>query len=129
LNFVQVCLRWNRSARAILDSIKAFNQSHCGKYWLARYEDALENPVSFVNEACRRFDLDVNRYPFEKIDGIKVIGSSKLEENVTWQFIPKPEGFRPTGYWTKWSAARKMIFKSIAGRSLIELGYCDDLNW
>jgi hypothetical protein len=129
LNFVQVCLRWNRSARAVLDSVKRFSDAHCGQYWLARYEDALDDPITFVNEACSRFGLDVDRYPFEKIDGIKVIGSSKLEQNVTWRFIPKPKGFRPTGYWNKWSPARKIIFKAIAGRSLIELGYCEDLNW
>jgi hypothetical protein len=129
LNFVQVCLRWNRSARAVLDAVRRFDESRCGNFWLARYEDALEDPVSFVSEACRRFCLDVNRYPFEKIDGIKVIGSSKLEQNVTWKFIPKPKDFRPTGYWNKWSTTRKVIFKAIAGRSLMELGYAGDPNW
>jgi protein-tyrosine sulfotransferase len=129
LNFVQVCLRWNRSARAVLDAVRRFEDTRCGSFWLARYEDALEDPVSFVSEACRRFCLDINRYPFEMIDGIKVIGSSKLEQNVTWKFIPKPKDFRPTGYWTKWSSTRKVIFKAIAGRSLIELGYASDQNW
>jgi hypothetical protein len=96
---------------------------------MARYEDALQDPVTFVREACDRFDLDAGRYPFEQIDNIKVIGSSKLERNVIWRFIKRPKNFSPVDYWKQWSALRKRIFKVIAGRSLIELGYCEDLNW
>lgn len=129
LNFIQVCLRWNRSAKMVLQTVKHLAESQCHRYMLARYEDALEDSVTFVEEACSRFDLAVNRYPFEQIEGIKVIGSSKLEKNVTWKFIKKPEGFAPVGYWKQWSAARKVIFKAIAGRSLMELGYSKDLEW
>lgn len=129
LNFVQVCLRWNRSARMVLQTASCLAQTRCHGYWLARYEDALNDAESFVREACHRFDLDAERYPFEQIESIKVIGSSKLEKKVTWRFIKRPENFSPGGYWKQWPAARKVIFKSIAGRSLVELGYCQDLNW
>jgi hypothetical protein len=129
LNFVQVCLRWDRSAKAVLAAMKQLSETRCGGYWMVRYEDALHDPDAFIREACRRFDLDVECYPFEKIDSIKVIGSSKLEKNVGWRFIKKPKNFAPVGYWKQWSALRKMIFKSIAGRSLMELGYCEDLSW
>jgi hypothetical protein len=113
----------------VLQTVKYLAETRCHGYWLARYEDALSDPVTFVEGACSRFELDANRYPFEKIDGIKVIGSSKLEKNVTWRFIKKPKDFAPVGYWKQWSAARKVVFKAIAGRSLVELGYCEDLNW
>jgi protein-tyrosine sulfotransferase len=129
LNLVQVCLRWDRSAKIVLSTMKCLSETRCDGHWMVRYEDALRQPDEFVREACQRFDLDVNRYPFEMIDSIKVIGSSKLEKNVGWRFIKRPKNFAPVDYWKEWSALRKIIFKAIAGRSLIELGYSQDSNW
>lgn len=129
LNFVQVCLRWNRSARIVLKTRKMLQDNGCEGYLFVRYEDALRDAQGFVTDACKSFGLDAGRYPFDSIDSIKVIGSSKLEHNVTWQFIKRPKNFAPVGYWENWSALRKTIFKAIAGRSLVELGYSEDLNW
>ena len=129
LNFVQVCLRWNRSARIVLKTRKMLQDNGFEGYLLVRYEDALRDAQGFVTAACNSFGLDPSRYPFDSIDSIKVIGSSKLEQNVTWQFIKRPKNFAPVGYWENWSALRKTIFKAIAGRSLVELGYSEDLNW
>jgi len=33
------------------------------------------------------------------------------------------------GYWQKWSPVKRLAFKAIAGRSLVRLGYCEDLKW
>lgn len=131
LNFAQVCLRWHRSARAVINTCNylATQQGNC--YWLAQYESALYNPAEFAREACLRFGLDETRYPYDEIDNVRVIGSSKLESGhkVTWQHLEKPDDFQPTEYWKKWSASKKAIFKLIAGRSLMELNYCEDLTW
>lgn len=133
LNFIQVCLRWNRSAQVVLRTLERLEGSPDQGYWMAKYEDSLEDPYTFVKEACRRFGLDERCYPFEQIDEIRVIGSSKLEherqKEVTWRHLQRPAGFRPMDYWKQWSALKKLIFKAIAGRSLIELGYCEDLKW
>jgi protein-tyrosine sulfotransferase len=130
LSFIQVCLRWDRSARMILGLRRApgFDGQ---RYWLAKYEDALFEPEVFVREACSRFNLDPLAYPYEKIQHIRVVGSSKLAErpNFKWSYQRRPENFRPVEYWKRWSPLRKLVFKSIAGRSLIELGYCTDNNW
>jgi hypothetical protein len=101
------------------------------RYWLARYEDALFEPGAFVREACARFDLDPEVYPYEKIKHIRVVGSSKLAErpNFKWTYQKKPDNFRPVEYWRRWSPLRKLVFKSIAGQSLMALGYCSDQNW
>ncbi len=130
LNFIQVCLRWNRSARVIIDNLEHL-KSTGNSWWLARYEDALFEPELFVREACQHFGLDESRYPYARIEAIRVIGSSKLEEKhrLSWRHIKKPVNFRPVGYWGQWSRARKSIFKVLAGRSLVELGYCEDLKW
>lgn len=131
LNFIQTCLRWNRSARAILntsgDNI-SFNRKG---FLIARYEDALLDPKSFMKVVCDKFNLEESSYPFERIDNIRVIGSSKLESNekVTWRHLNKPDGFRPIEYWKQWPYFKKMVFKIIAGKSLIDLGYCKDLGW
>ena len=131
LNFAQVCLRWNRSARIILTTVKQLESCGGSGYWLAKYEDALEEPEVFISEACRRFGLDESRYPYERIQAIRVIGSSKLEKRgqVRWRHLNRPKDFRPLEYWKDWSSLRKVVFKAIAGRSLIELGYCQDLKW
>jgi protein-tyrosine sulfotransferase len=130
LNFIQVCLRWNRSARAVLGALDHFKQDRCHGYWVARYEDALADPEAFVHEACKHHDLDSSIYPFEQIDTIRVIGSSKLAQGkVTWRHLKRPANFRPGEYWRQWSSLRKAIFKAIAGRSLIDLGYSEDLSW
>ena len=130
LNFIQVCLRWNRSARVILDNLEHL-RSTGNRWWLARYEDALFEPEQFVRDACHHFELDAGRYPYPQIEQIRVIGSSKLEERhrLSWRHLKKPTNFRPVGYWERWSRAKKSIFKVLAGQSLRQLGYCEDMKW
>jgi hypothetical protein len=100
-------------------------------YWLARFEDAVRDPAAFVTEACRRFGLDEAAYPFEGIDQLPVRGSTSLGEQgaVDWGPVQKPSAFSPIGHWRAWSWLQKSTFKRIAGRELIQLGYCDDLHW
>jgi protein-tyrosine sulfotransferase len=131
LNFVQVCLRWNRSARIILTTVKQLESCGETEYLLVKYEDALEKPEGFIPEVCRRFGLNESEYPYERIQAIRVIGSSKLEKKggVRWRHLDRPKDFRPLEYWKDWSPIRKVVFKAIAGKSLIELGYSQDLNW
>jgi protein-tyrosine sulfotransferase len=101
------------------------------QFWVARFEDAVRDPAAFVREACRRFDLDEDAYPFDGIDRLPVHGSTSLGERgaVDWAPVEKPSGFSPIGHWRRWSWLQRSTFKRIAGRELIELGYCDDLDW
>lgn len=126
LRFADVCRRWANSANIIL----RFRDTHKDQpgYWLARYEDSVKNPETFVREACARFNLDVNQYPFDKMNNLPVIGSSTTrKQGDTW--MKKTTGFNPIGRWQQWSAWKKMTFKRIAGQALIELGYCENLDW
>jgi len=130
LRFFMVCLRYRRAANMVL----AFHERHRHRkegYWLGCFEDAVRDPAGFVRTACRCFGLEESRYPFERIDSIPVHGSSTLSEagDTTWRAVPKPAGFRPTGHWQQWSAVRRRVFKMIAGRSLLDLGYGEDLSW
>lgn len=132
LTFLQACLRWRRSADAVLSAKDAFQGSREDQYFFARFEEAISDPSKFVRALCRHSGLDADRFPFDQIDSIKVIGSSKLTipgETVEWRWLPKPKGFQPTGHWQKWPSTRKLMFKAVAGRQLMDLGYGDNLDW
>ena len=130
LRFFMVCRRWRRAAEMVIHFHAIHGTSRKG-YWLARFEDAVRDPVAFVKEACERFDLDVQRYPFEKIEAIQVHGSSSLrvDRKVVWDHKERPRDFRPVGHWQGWSSGKTRTFKRIAGQCLIDLGYCEDLDW
>ncbi len=130
LGFPSICRRWRRSAGMVLACDRQFSQREAG-YWLARFEDAIGDPVAFVKKACLKFDLDESRYPFEKISDIPVRGSSSLSKqtSITWKPMRKPTTFKPTERWRDWSSRRKRTFKHIAGKTLIDLGYCTTLDW
>lgn len=128
LRFSDVCRRWNRSARMIL----AAQECYAGRqgYWMARFEDAVRDPRAFVKEACINLGLDEDKFPYEKIEAIPVQGSSSLiKEGKTRYWVKKPTGFNPIGRWEQWSTGKKRTFKRIAGPALIDLGYCDSLDW
>lgn len=128
--FSDLCGLWGKSAQMILDVNKYFDNRTNG-YWMTRYEDVFVDPVSFVKNALRRYGLEENKYPFEKIKEIGVIGSSNLKPQgeVTWVPIDKPKSFNPIGRWKEWPTDKKRNFKKIAGQTLIESGYCEDLSW
>ena len=130
LKFSFVCRRWKRSAEMVLACDKRFSQRPKG-YWLARFEDAVCDPSSFVKEAYERFGLDKSQYPYESMHKLPVRGSSSAlrQDGVVWDPVEKPKGFDPTGRWHGWSAAKKRTFKRIAGQALIDLGYCENLDW
>jgi hypothetical protein len=110
-----------------IENLRARDQSG---YCLVKYEDVLQEPDKFIHTACRCLGLDIDHYPFEQIDRVRVIGSSNLAKGkVTWRHLRRPDDFRPTEYWRRWSQPKKFIFKAIAGRSLIKLGYENDLKW
>ena len=129
LGFSDVCRRWNYSARLVLQC----NQKFLGRpsYYYARYEDVSRSSEQFVRAVCRQFGLDEDRYPFDKINELPLLGSSteRPSKEVSWEPIQKPKEFQPIGRWKSWSEGQKRAFKKIAGQTLIDLGYCADLNW
>jgi hypothetical protein len=130
LMFWMACQRWRRSARMVLACHRRYAERGEG-YWLARFEDAVSDPESFVREACRHFNLDEEKYPFDEMSDLPVRGSATLKEpgDVDWHPVEKPRDFDPVGHWRDWSWWRKWRFKRIAGRELIQLGYAKDMNW
>lgn len=126
LRFADVCLRWDRSAKMVLEAQKVYSGRE--GFWLGRFEDAVKGPEAFVREACKYLGLDTGSYPFERINALPVIGSSTTrKEPDSW--MKKTKDFNPIGRWHRWSGRRKRVFKRIAGESLIALGYCENLDW
>jgi protein-tyrosine sulfotransferase len=128
--FTDVCLEWNYSARMVL-SFDAHYRNRTNQYLLVKYEEVVENPFDFVKKACDRFGLDHSKFPFEKIEDLPIRGSSSIKQQgeTTWDPIDKPKNFKPIGSWHKWSIYEKQTFKEIAGRTLIDAGYDDSLDW
>lgn len=129
MDFAELCQRWSDSTHVMLDFVEAHSRPD---YWLVKFEEILDAPDAFVREACRRYGLAAERYPFEEQDNIEVIGSSTMsvKGQVDWdKHVAAPKGFKPTGHWRKWSEAQKRTFKKIAGAALVRAGYAENLDW
>lgn len=129
--FADVCKLWADSARMILAFREHYPEERHG-YLTAKYENILAEPESFVASACERYSLDWAAYPRAKIKDLPVRGSSTLKEgnqDVTWDAVQRPKGFNPVGHWKNWTHRQKAVFKRIAGRTLVDAGYCTDLDW
>ena len=129
-SFPGLCVRWNDSAQMMLLFISHYQEKR-ERFLYVRFEDVVADPAGFIKSFCKHFHIASSMYPFEKIASIPVVGSSTMKHDgkVTWKPIKKPEGFNPVGRWTKWSDKKKRTFKKLAGQTLIEAGYCKDLNW
>ena len=127
--FAGDCRRWNDHARVLLRFCEFYKNR--GQFWMGRYEDAYTDCEGFVNEACKHFDLDPSKYPFDKARDLPIQGSSTFEEvqQGNWVSKPKSKDFNPIGRWISWTPQQKEIFKEIAGQTLIDAGYSNDFSW
>jgi protein-tyrosine sulfotransferase len=130
MDFSEVCRRWACSARLMVEYEHRFRDQPPG-CCLIRYEEVLRDPGAFVRSICGRMGLDADRYPFESIGEIGLIGSSSVSVpgRVDWRRRALPQDFAPTGHWQTWPSRRKDLFKRDAGEALIEAGYASDLDW
>ena len=128
--FVNVCQQWNNSTQMAL-SFDAHYCTHRDDYLLVKYETVINDPVDFVKKACARFGLDSTKFPFEKIEQLPIRGSSKIKQEgkTTWDPIEKPKNYQSTQRWLNWSNEEKQTFKEIAGQTLIDAYYENNLDW
>ncbi len=130
-SFADACRRWEKSARLMLQFYSQYK--HNSQYWMVKYEDVLSSPESFIREACEKYSLDGSKFPYDKIDELKIVGSStegRKDGSVDWgNHVERPSNFKPVGRWKEWSPSKKATFKRIAGQTLLDAGYCKDLSW
>lgn len=128
-DFSQTCRLWQRSTKLALEYSR-----RCGagdRCLLVKYEDVVADPHGFVRSLCATFGLNPDTFPFDAIDSLPMRGSSsaKKDGKVSWDPV-KPKQMRPTTqHWVSWNRKRKNTFKRIAGDTLIEAGYADDMGW
>jgi protein-tyrosine sulfotransferase len=129
-NFADVCRLWDASAKMIINH-EIRHANHADRFLVIRFEDAVQQPEAIIRRICNHFELDFSVYPLAEIGNLPVKGSSELRRDgkMTWTPMQKPKGFNPIGRWQSWPDKRKRVFKKICGDTMINMGYCDDLNW
>jgi hypothetical protein len=76
--------------------------------------------------------IDRDSFDWRRLERLPVHGSSQYRDEtgqVTGKFVEKSADFKPVGRWQEWSWRRKRIFKSLAGKELISLGYTTNNRW
>lgn len=102
-----------------------------------KYEDLVKQPELEAKKIFDFLELDLPNKVLDDISNLKVVGSSfyglNRDENAdkpNWkEEVPKNSQFQPVGRWKNWSIIKRWIFKKIAGKELILLGYESDNNW
>lgn len=128
--FSDICSSWNRNANMILN-FNSYFKNNTNSFIYIKFEEAINNPFDFIKQLCKKFNLDENIYPYDRLNSVPVIGSSSLksEGKVNWKRVEKPKNFNPIGSWHNWHFKRKQIFKKNAGETLKKAGYCSDFDW
>lgn len=130
--FDDVCRLWAESTAMMLAFQRQYPQE-ASRYLTIKYEDVVSAPEAFVATACAIYGLDPAVYPYERIKDLPIRGSSTVKQardrEVSWSPVDKPESFSPVGHWRNWTARQKGTFKKIAGKALIDAGYCQSLDW
>jgi hypothetical protein len=104
-----------------------------GSCMLTRYEDLVLNPETSFNSIASFLGNSGVFIDHKIVERLPVFGSSELgtkhSSRFEWCVRCKPQDFRPIGRWKAWEPRRRDLFKTIAGKELIELGYATDLAW
>ena len=132
--FGKMCKRWADRAQTILRfKEKAARSGYDKQIYEVYYEQLNSNTSEELKKIFNFLELDNEKYPWEGVDEVPVLGSStyrgEKEKNVHWKPISKTENFNPNKKWLSWSRAKKNIFIRNAGKSLIELGFEKDNKW
>jgi protein-tyrosine sulfotransferase len=128
--FSKVCLQWKNSAQHMIN-FNHYQSLKRDNYQMFKYEDILDEPAYFARNACQRYGLDINSYPYDEIGKLPYRGSSTLQTDggVSWEPINSCQSAKTVGHWQQWPAKHTKQFKKIAGEVLIQAGYCKDQNW
>ncbi len=115
---------WEEAARSIID----FDQRMRGgphQYRIVKYEDLFQNPESELRGVLEFLNLDVSRYPFEKITELPVRGSSEVMKTgeMNWKPVKRSKDFDPSRRWSHWHPRTHDRFNWVAGNAQQQLGY------
>jgi hypothetical protein len=123
---------WARGAGKVLDFMAGIGRDSRDRSWmLVRYEDLVDKCEATAEGIFRFLGVDTDRLDLGEIRRLPLWGSSVHHGGgrTHWDPVLKPPDFRPIGRWKSWGYRRKAVFKIIAGRELIKLGYEIDQSW
>ena len=125
-SFVNGAKNWAETAR-IFHSIE-----ECENVRKFKYEELLL--PEGIKELLEFYELDAGDDVIVKLADAPVVGSSwgvlkDGTEKPNWIPITKKDKLKFTRKWESWSTVRKEVFKKIAGKELIALGYEKDYSW
>ena len=120
-NFRQLAVEWRQATQTALAIAGNANP----KRLLWRYEDLVREPEAVLRRDLPAIGLDVQKFPFERLKELPVIGSSvdERDDDARWNPTQKSKDFNPIGRWQSWPERRKLAFARMAGPVLSQIGY------
>jgi hypothetical protein len=131
-SFKVISKTWANHARLILNFIKDNNEKSTKSFLVVKYEDLIYDLRNIFEDLSKFLDINPKSIKIDQLENINLIGSSTnrgIKKDVNWDEIKKPPHFNPIGRWKSWSPRNKKIFKKVAGKELIELGYESENSW
>ncbi|MBT8287835.1 MAG: sulfotransferase [Bacteroidia bacterium] len=126
-SFVNHSRMWNLTAKKILK----LNLEP--GFMLFKYESLL-NSEEQIGRLLDYFNLQTSPEIVKKCLDAPIVGSSfgggeKGKFKSKWESDHRKEKYQFTNKWNGWGLLKKVVFKRIAGKSLIDLEYESDGNW
>ncbi|WP_298758819.1 sulfotransferase [uncultured Psychroserpens sp.] len=126
-SFINHTKQWVKTARQIV-SITQDNQVKVFKY------EMLNDSKTEISNLLSHYDLDVNEDILDNCLKAPVVGSSfgvssKKMVKPNWKPDSDKSKFKFSNKWKKWNLIKKMTFKAIAGKELINLGFEKNSKW
>lgn len=123
-SFEKATRQWAAGASALVEMQRASDPSDTVMF--LKYENIVRNGRQELEDVFEFIGLDPQRFDFEAIENMGVIGSSDLAlqgGEVHWEALPQTEAFDPLKRFETWTPRRHRRFNWIAGREMERLGY------
>lgn len=126
-SFINHSKKWSETA----DQIANISEDNYVKVF--KYE-MLNDSKADISKLLSYYDLEVNDTILENCLKAPVVGSSfgvSSQKMIKPNWTPDSDKskFKFSNKWKKWNLIKKMVFKAIAGKELITLGFEKDSKW
>ena len=119
--------QWAQGARELLEFSSNCRRGRGVSWVLIRYEHLLTDTAAVLKSIGSFLDIHTDHLDLEAVARLPVYGSSEIGKKIgsrfEWCVEAKPQGFNPIGRWRNWPLERRELFKRLAGKELIDLGY------
>lgn len=126
-SFINHSKQWAKTAIQIAN----IEEDDCTKVF--KYE-TLNDSKANISKLLSHYNLEINDAILEQCVKAPVVGSSfgvssKKMIKPNWKPELDKSKFKFSNKWKKWNVIKKMVFKAIAGKELITLGFEKDSKW